>query len=244
MTHPDGDARGPETQYQRLFRNNREWVARRTAEDPEFFRRRAERQEPNFLFIGCSDSRVAAELLTGLQPGEMFVHRNIANLAMATDLNLLAVLHYAVDVLRVRDVLVCGHYGCGGVRAAMAPDVPSEIVEQWLHPVRDVMRLHADELAALPDDEARYRRLVEISAAEQAFNLARSPVLTSAWRRGQRVTVHAMVYDLADGLLRDLGVSTSATGHLPDAHRSSWLERWEAGAPGRTSTTTPIRASP
>jgi carbonic anhydrase len=204
-----------ETPYRRLFRRNREWVAERTAADPEFFARRAQSQSPTFLFIGCSDSRVAAELLTGVQPGEMFVHRNVANLVAHTDLNLLAVLHYAVDVLRVESVLVCGHYGCGGVRAAMG-EAGGGLVDHWLRGVRDVIRQHEDELAAVADDEARYRRVVELSAAAQAAQLRRNPVVQAAWARGQRLSIHAMVYGLADGVLRDPGVSYDGRGAVLD----------------------------
>jgi carbonic anhydrase len=217
-----------ETPYQRIFRRNREWVRTVTRDDPEFFARRAGGQSPEFLFLGCSDSRVPAELLTGAAPGEMFVHRNVANLAHPTDLNLLSVVHYAVDVLKVRAIVVCGHYGCGGVRAAMS-DEPHGLVDHWLRGVREVMRLHEDALAALPDDAARYRRLVELSAAEQAYNLRRTPIVEAAWARGQPLSIHATVYDLADGVLRDLSASRCETGDVPAAHVSAWLEAFEAG---------------
>jgi carbonic anhydrase len=197
-----------ETEYQRIFRRNREWVARTTREDPEFFARRAAGQHPTFLFIGCSDSRVPAELLTGAQPGEMFVHRNVANLALHSDLNLLSVLHYAVEALKVKVIVVCGHYGCGGVRASMSTE-PNGFVDHWLGAVRDVMRLHEAELGALAPGQGgpRERRLVELNAMEQARRLRRAPVVQAAWARGQPLTVHAMVYDLADGILRDLGAA-------------------------------------
>ncbi len=216
----------PETPYQRLFRRNRSWVAERTREDPEFFTRRAKSQTPTFLFIGCSDSRVAAELLTGVQPGEMFVHRNVANIAGSADLNLLSVLQYAVDALRVKSIVVCGHYGCGGVKAAMA-DETHGLVDHWLGGVRAVMRLHDDSLGAIPDEERRYRRLVELNAAEQAYNLRRNPVVRGAWARGQPLSVHAMVYGLSDGLLHDLRVSCDETGvhdEHPEAHAAAWVE--------------------
>ena len=220
-----------ETPYQRLFRRNREWVAERTATDPEFFTRRAQSQSPTFLFIGCSDSRVSAELLTGVQPGEMFVHRNVANVAAHADLNMLSVLQYAVEALRVQTVLVCGHYGCGGVRAAMG-DESHGLVDHWLGGVRSVMRLHEDALAAIDDEEARYQRLVELNAAEQAYNLRRSPVVQAAWARGQSLSIHAMVYSLADGILRDLGVSFDERGALPPLHLTTWLEG-QAASDGR-----------
>lgn len=206
-----------ESPYQRIFRRNRDWVTEATRTDPHFFSRLATAQTPEFLFIGCADSRVPAELLTGAQPGEMFVHRNVANLVHHADPNLLAVLHYAVDVLAVKAIIVCGHYGCGGVLAAMSPERHG-LVDYWLRRVQDVMRFHADELAALPDDATRYRRLVELNAEEQAFAVSRTPIVEAAWARGQEVTVHAMVYDLHDGVLRDLAASRSSAGLLPAAH--------------------------
>lgn len=223
---PSDDA-SVETPYQRIFRRNRRWVADVTRTDPSFFARRVAKQEPAFLFIGCSDSRVPAELLTGAEPGEMFVHRNVANLVVHADLNLLSVLHYAVDVLRVRAIIVCGHYGCGGVKAAMG-EPPNGLVSHWLGRVRDVMRLHEDALAAIPDEAVRYRRLVELNAAEQAYSLRRTPIVQAAWARGQTLGVHAMVYDLADGVLRDLGASCDSCGEVPDAHVSTWVETFEA----------------
>jgi carbonic anhydrase len=221
--HPPPPDASIESEYQRIFRRNREWVASLTRGDPEFFARRATEQRPTFLFIGCSDSRVPAELLTGAQPGEMFVHRNIANLAPHADVNLLSVLHYAVDVLRVKAIVVCGHYGCGGVRAAMSPE-PHGFVDHWLGNVRDVMRLHEAELAPLAPgpNGPRERRLVELNAAEQARRIRRSPVVQAAWARGQALSIHAMVYDLADGILHDLGGSE---GHdlARDAQDAGWL---------------------
>ncbi|HEX3159912.1 MAG TPA: carbonic anhydrase [Gemmatimonadaceae bacterium] len=194
--------------YNRIFESNRRWVAETTAADPEFFAKLAAEHHPQFLFIGCSDARVPANVITGTANGEMFVHRNVANLVVPTDTNLLAVLEFAVDVLQVREVFVCGHYGCGGVAAAMARrtgNMPQ--VDNWLSHIRGVMRLHAAELAALPNDELRYRRMVELNVAEQVHNLARTPVVQEAWARGQPLGVHGWVYELSDGLLRDLHVS-------------------------------------
>jgi carbonic anhydrase len=220
-----------ETAYQRIFRCNRQWVTESRERDPEYFARRAAGQQPTFLFIGCSDSRVPAELLTGAQPGEMFVHRNVANLCLHSDLNLLSVLHYAVDALKVKALVVCGHYGCGGVRASMNPD-PNGFVDHWLGGVRDVLRLHEAELGELEPgpNGPRERRLVELNAAEQARRLRRAPVVQAAWARGQTLAVHAMVYDLADGLLHDLGASAAGEGDdgaLRDAHDSEWLRLFE-----------------
>ena len=197
-----------ETSMQRIFRRNRNWIADVTRNDPTFFARRAGSQSPDFLFIGCSDSRVPAELLTGAEPGEMFVHRNVANLAPHNDLNLLSVLQYAVDVLQVHAVVVCGHYGCGGVRAAMQAETEHRtdngLVDHWLWGVREVMRLHQRELSAIADDEKRYQRLVQLNAIEQAYAICSTPIIERAWARGQELEVHALVYDLADGVLHDL----------------------------------------
>lgn len=221
---PEGQSRRVETAYERIFRRNRVWVAEVTASDPSFFSGRAGVQAPEFLFVGCSDSRVPAELLTGAEPGEMFVHRNVANLALHNDLNLLAVLQYAIDKLQVKAVVVCGHYGCNGVRAAMRAEMDGEIdnglVDHWLRGVRDVMRLHQDSLAAIEDEEARYRHLVELNAIEQAYAIRRTPIVEKAWARGQSLTVHAMVYDLADGILHDLQASVGENGVLRNAHIS------------------------
>lgn len=208
--HPTPPDAAAETEYQRIFRRNRAWAEGVTRDDPEFFSRRAAAQHPTFLFIGCADSRVPAELLTGSQPGEMFVHRNVANLALDSDLNLLSVLSYAVDALKVRAVVVCGHYGCGGVRASLDP-APHGFVDHWLGGVRDVIRLHERELDALAPgaNGPRERRLVELNALEQARRLRRTPVVQDAWGRGQALAVHAMVYDLADGLLHDLSASNA-----------------------------------
>ena len=220
-----------ETAYQRIFRCNRQWVTESRERDPEYFARRAAGQQPTFLFIGCSDSRVPAELLTGAQPGEMFVHRNVANLALHSDLNLLSVLQYAVEALKVKTIVVCGHYGCGGVRAALGTE-PNGFVDHWLGGVRDVVRLHEAELGTLEAglNGPRERRLVELNAAEQARRLRRAPVVQGAWARGQALSVHAMVYDLADGLLHDLGASAAGEGDegaLRDAHDSEWLRDFE-----------------
>jgi carbonic anhydrase len=202
-----------ESEYQRLFSRNRAWAAEATRADPEFFSRLAPAQHPTFLFVGCSDSRVPAELLTGSGPGELFVHRNVANLAPPTDANLLSVLQYAVDALKVKAVVVCGHYACGGVRASMGTQ-PNGFVDHWLTGVRDVIRLHAAELALLAPgpDGPRERRLVELNAVEQARRLRRTPVVQAAWARGQALAVHAMVYDLADGVLHDLSAEVAADG--------------------------------
>ena len=189
----------------RLLDNNRRWVAAMTEADPHFFAKRVDKQEPHFLFIGCSDSRVPAETLTGAQPGEMFVHRNIANQVSLADLNVLSVLEFAIEVLHVEHVIVCGHYECGGVKAAMGTE-PLGLVDNWLGNVRHVMRLHRARLGAIDDPQARFRRLVDLNVIEQVYNLSRTPVVQRAWQRAPRLTLHGLVYDLHDGLLHDLAL--------------------------------------
>jgi carbonic anhydrase len=193
-----------------LFANNRAWAADQVARDPGFFAKLAERQSPRYLWIGCSDSRVPANQIVGLAPGEVFVHRNVANVVVDNDLNCLSVLQYAVDVLGVRHVIVCGHYGCGGVRAAMDGSRHG-IVDNWLRHVRDVAEMHTGELAQLADDERRrFDRLCELNVAEQVANVCQTTIIEDAWARGQDLTVHGLVYGLEDGLLRDLGVSRAS----------------------------------
>ncbi|MCZ7590027.1 MAG: carbonate dehydratase [Gaiella sp.] len=191
-----------------LFERNRTWAAEMVERDPAFFTALAERQTPDYLWVGCSDSRVPANQVVGLPPGDVFVHRNVANVVVHTDLNFLSVLQYAVDILRVRHVIVCGHYGCGGVTAALM-GARHGLIDNWLRHVADVAELHADELAALPD-ERRIERLCELNVAAQVENVCHTTVACDAWARGQDLTVHGLVYGIADGLLRDLGVSVSA----------------------------------
>ncbi|HOF86785.1 MAG TPA: carbonate dehydratase [Armatimonadota bacterium] len=188
-----------------LFANNRAWAARISQADPDFFAALARQQSPEYLWIGCADSRVPANEIVGLRPGELFVHRNVANLVIHTDMNCLAVLQYAVEVLQVKHVIVCGHYGCGGVAAAL--EAPSHgLIDHWLRHIRDIARRRAAELDALPDHAARVHRLCELNIIEQAANVATTPIIQDAWRRGQAVAIHGWVYDLHDGLLDDLGV--------------------------------------
>jgi carbonic anhydrase len=190
----------------RLFENNRAWSARRTGEDPDFFRRLCAIQRPDHLWIGCADSRVPANEIVGLAPGELFVHRNIANVVAPNDANGQSVLQYAVDTLRVAHVIVCGHYRCGGVQAAFGPEA-AQPLEGWIAPIREVLRAHAAELEALPDPEARWHRLCELNVQAQVRVLANLPTVREAWRRGQPLALHGWIYDLGDGLLHDLDVS-------------------------------------
>ncbi|MGZ8490767.1 MAG: carbonic anhydrase [Gemmatirosa sp.] len=189
-----------------LLDNNRRWVRERLAQDPEFFRRRAAKHAPKYLWIGCSDARVPADVITPAEPGEMFVHRNIANQVVPSDANMLAVLQYAIEVLKVEDVIVCGHEECGGVKAALGGPAPA-VVDQWLMHVRNVARLHDDELRAVPAGDARVVRLAELNVREQVYNLSRTPIVQEAWARGQSLRLHGVVYGLAEGILRDLSVS-------------------------------------
>ena len=192
----------------RLFEQNRAWAEATLALDPDFFSKLARQQSPEYLWIGCSDSRVPANQIVGLQPGDVFVHRNVANVVVHTDLNCLSVLQYAIEVLRVRHVIVCGHYGCGGVAAAFQGSRHG-LIDNWLRHVADVADTHADELAALPE-ERRLDRLCELNVAEQVENVCRTTIVEDAWAHEQPLTVHGVVYGLEDGLLRDLRVSTSA----------------------------------
>ena len=191
---------------QELLANNRQWVADNNARDPEFFKRLADGQQPRYLFIGCSDSRVPASGITGTGPGEMFVHRNIANLVVHTDMNLLSVLQYAVEVLGVQDIIVCGHYGCGGVAAA-AGSQQYGLIDNWLVNIRDVVRLHDEELAGIADEKQRLRRLVELNVLEQVRNLTKTNIIQNALRGDNPPRLHGLVYDIADGVLKNLEVS-------------------------------------
>jgi carbonic anhydrase len=187
-----------------LFDNNRAWAAEMTRQDPDFFRRLASQQAPRYLWIGCSDSRVPATQITGLLPGEMFVHRNVANVVVHTDLNCLSAIHFAVEVLKVEHIIVCGHYDCGGVGAVLREDKLG-LADNWLRHVQDVRSKHQPQLDALPAD-ARQQRLCELNAIEQAINVSKTTVVRDAWSRGQSLAIHSWVYDLRDGLLRDLGM--------------------------------------
>jgi carbonic anhydrase len=190
-----------------LFERNRAWSAAMVADDPAFFSDLVDRQSPEYLWIGCSDSRVPANQIVGLQPGDVFVHRNVANVVVHTDLNCLSVLQYAVDVLAVRHVIVCGHYGCGGVEAALEGQRHG-LIDNWLRHVLDVEEKHAAEIASLPA-ERRLDRMCELNVVEQVTNVCSTTIVADAWERGQELTLHGVVYDLRDGLLRDLGVSRS-----------------------------------
>ncbi len=196
-----------------LLANNRAWAAEITQREPGFFEQLAGQQAPEFLWIGCADSRVPANQIVGLLPGELFVHRNVANVVVHTDLNCLSCIEYAVDALRVRHIIVCGHYGCGGVLAALRDDRLG-LIDNWLRHIQDVRQLHDAELRALPSEAARHARLCELNVIEQAINVCKTTVVQDAWRRHQPLTVHGWIYGLDDGLLRDLGICVSDAAEL------------------------------
>jgi carbonic anhydrase len=192
-----------------LKANNRRWAQAKLAKDPGFFARLLGQQAPDYLWIGCSDSRVPANEIVDLDPGELFVHRNVANLAPPQDANYLSVLQFAVDVLKVKHVLVVGHYGCGGVAASIS-GARLGLVDHWLHPIREVAHDHREELAAIPEQSARLDRLCELNVIRQVRNVASDLFVRDAWARGQDLTIHGWVYSIADGLVTDLNVSVSA----------------------------------
>jgi carbonic anhydrase len=205
---------------QRLFDNNRAWASAVRARDPGFFANLAGQQAPQFLWIGCADSRVPANEIVGLAPGELFVHRNIANVVVHTDLNALSVLQFAVDLLGVRDVIVCGHYGCSGVRNAMEYRRVG-LADNWLRHIQDVHSTHAERLARVADPGARLDRMCELNVIEQVRNVCRTSVIEDAWARGERVAVHGWVYDLADGLLRDLGMTIAGGAEINGVYEAA-----------------------
>ena len=188
--------------YERLLQDNKEWAESVNREDPGFFDRLSHIQTPEFLWIGCSDSRVPADRITGTQPGEIFVHRNIANMVIHTDVNLLSVLDFAVSHLKVKHIIVCGHYGCGGVKAAMSNHDYKYVLNMWLRHIKDVYRWHRDELEAITDEEKKFDRLVELNVEEQVQHLAKTSVIQRAWKQEQRPDIHGWVYGLKDGLIK------------------------------------------
>jgi carbonic anhydrase len=191
--------------YEQIFENNRKWIAEKTANEKDFFEKLAKDQTPEYLYIGCSDSRVTAEDLMGAAPGEVFIHRNVANVVASVDLNMASVINYAVRHLKVKRVVVCGHYGCGGVKAAMQPR-DLGILNPWLRNIRDVYRLHKDELNAIKDEDARYDRLVELNVQEQCVNVIKTAVVQQRYVAEGYPSVHGWVFDMRTGLLKDLNI--------------------------------------
>lgn len=190
--------------YEKLLQDNKAWAAEQVAHDPLFFKRLAELQTPEFLWIGCSDSRVPANEITGTQPGEIFVHRNVANLVINTDVNLLSVLDFAVNHLKVKHVIVCGHYGCGGIKAATTKTDYKQVLNMWLRNIKDVYRIHREELDEITDEEQRSDRLVELNVIEQVQNLAKTSIIQRAWKAEQRPDLHGWVYGLKNGVIKPL----------------------------------------
>jgi carbonic anhydrase len=202
----------------RLFRKNRSWRNNKLARDPEFFHRLSQSQAPEYLWIGCSDSRVPATDVIGLEPGELFVHRNVANLVVDSDMNLLSVLQFAVDGLGVREVIVTGHYGCGGVKAALGRSNLG-LVDNWLVPIKQIHQQHREELDAITDIDARANRLSELNVVQQVKNLASTTIVQDAWARGQRLGLHGWVYSLEEGLLESVGCTMTSPDQLEPALR-------------------------
>jgi carbonic anhydrase len=196
-----------------LFENNRNWAARIVRSDPTFFENLARQQSPEFLWIGCSDSRVPANQIVGLQPGEMFVHRNVANLVIHTDMNCLSVVQFAVEILKVKHIIVCGHYGCGGIRAAME-NRPHGLIDNWLRHIRDIYRRRIEELTRIDDEERRIDRLCELNVLEQVANVGNMTVVQEAWNKEQSLSIHGWIYGISNGLLKDLGVCISSPNEL------------------------------
>lgn len=195
-----------EKSYNKLLENNKAWAILQKNKDPDFFSKLADNQSPQYLWIGCSDSRVPANEITGTKPGEIFVHRNIANMVVHSDMNMLSVLSYAIDVLKVKHVIVCGHYGCGGVIAAMG-NKQYGLIDNWLRHIKDVYRYHHLELDAIPDKELRVRRFIELNIIEQVHDLGKTSIVQNAWKKNQPLHIHGWVYDLKDGILNDLDVT-------------------------------------
>lgn len=204
--------------YKKILDNNKKWVEEQLDLDPDFFKDLAKGQQPPLLWIGCSDSRVPANEIIGAKPGEVFVHRNIANMVVHTDMNMLSVLDYAVNVLKVKHVIVCGHYGCGGVKAAMGNDSIG-IIDNWIRHIKDVYRLHDKYLNAIEDETDRFNAFVEINVKEQVFDLAKTSIVQSAWKNGQDLSLHGWVYGLNSGFVTDLGVNFSSNEDLDEVYQ-------------------------
>lgn len=199
--------------YKKILDNNKEWVESNLAKDPNYFKDLSNGQNPPLLWIGCSDSRVPANEITGTRAGEVFVHRNIANLVIHTDMNMLSVLDYAVNALKVKHVLVCGHYGCGGVKAAMGNESIG-VIDNWIRNIKDVYRVHNEELSAIVDEDKKFNRMVELNVIEQVYNLAKTSIVQNAWNNGQELYLHGWVYGLNSGYVTDLNVNFSNNNEL------------------------------
>lgn len=201
-----------------MLENNKKWVASKLEKDPEYFIKLSRGQQPPLLWIGCSDSRVPANEIIGAEPGEVFVHRNIANMVVHSDMNLLSVLDYAVNVLKVKHIIVCGHYGCGGVQAAMT-NKHIGLIDNWIRHIKDVYRFHSSELNSIVDETERFNRFVELNVVEQVLDLAKTSIVQGAWENNQDLHVHGWVYDVADGIINDLGISIKNDETLSDVYK-------------------------
>jgi carbonic anhydrase len=204
--------------YKKILDNNKKWVETQLAIDKDYFKDLSKGQNPPLLWIGCSDSRVPANEIIGAKPGEVFVHRNIANMVIHSDMNMLSVLDYAVTVLKVKHIIVCGHYGCGGVKAAMS-NQSIGLIDNWIRHIKDIYRLHEHYLNAITDEDERFNKFVEINAQEQVFDLAKTSIVQSAWKNGQELTLHGWAYGLNSGYVTDLDVNMSSNEDLDDVYR-------------------------
>ena len=204
--------------YKSLLDNNKVWVSKNLEKDPEFFNRLAHGQQPPLLWIGCSDSRVPANEIIGAQPGEVFVHRNIANMVIHTDISMLSVLDYAVNVLNVKHIIVCGHYGCGGVQAAMG-NKQIGLIDNWIRHIKDVYRHHATELNSIDGEKDRFNRFVELNVVEQVFDLAKTSIVQGTWKKKKELHIHGWVYDISDGLINDLEVTIRNNETLGEVYK-------------------------
>ncbi len=207
-----------EKYYAKMLDNNKKWVASKLEKDPEYFLKLSKGQQPPVLWIGCSDSRVPANEIIGAEPGEVFVHRNIANMVIHSDMNLLSVLDYAVNVLKVKHVIVCGHYGCGGIQTAMT-NKHIGLIDNWIRHIKDVYRFHSQELNAIDNETDKFNRFVELNVLEQVLDLAKTSIVQGAWESGQDLHLHGWVYDVSDGLINDLGISIKNDDSLSEVYK-------------------------
>lgn len=207
-----------ENYYKSLLDNNKVWVAQQLEKDPDFFDKLSKGQSPPILWIGCADSRVPANQIIGAQPGEVFVHRNIANMVVHTDMNMLSVLDYAVNVLKVKHVIVCGHYGCGGVQTALT-NKQVGLIDNWIRHIKDVYRFHQDELDGIKDEQVRFDRFVELNVFEQVYDLAKTSIIQDAWKKDQKIHLHGWVYSLNDGLIKDLDITLKENQSLEEVYQ-------------------------
>ena len=204
--------------YEQLIENNKKWVESKLSIDPEFFEKLANGQQPPLLWIGCADSRVPANEIIGAQPGEVFVHRNIANMVVHSDMNMLSVVDYAVNVLKVKHIIVCGHYGCGGIQAAMS-NQSFGLIDNWIRHIKTIYRLHKDDLDNIKDERERFDRFVELNVVEQVFDLAKTSIVQNAWKNDQELYLHGWVYGVGSGIIKDLEVNVSSESQLDEIYQ-------------------------